>query len=203
MSAMRAKLKDQRGASITYALLIFLICAVASSIVIVAGSTAAGRMANVPQSDQRYYAVTSAAELLKGLIDGKTVVITKKVTKGAGEGGSDKEDYSPNVPDSMLTDATLRLVKGETAPTTYTLAATATGYDALNCSIAQTVESGLLTYAITNNGYTLKMRFASNLKESTREIGTGVTQTTSTVQWKFHSMQKMVSKPTAAPTEGT
>jgi len=201
MNAVRSKLKSRRGASITYALLIFLICAVASSIVIVAGSAASGRMANVPQSDQRYYAVTSAAELLKGLIDGKTVVITKKVTKGAGEDGSDKEDYTPNVPDSMLTDATLRLVKGETAQTTYTL--TATDYEALNCNIVQTLENGLLVYTITNNGYTLKMRFASNLKESTREIGTGVTQTTSTVQWKFHSMQKMVSKPTAAPTEGT
>lgn len=201
MNAVRSKLKSRRGASITYALLIFLICAVASSIVIVAGSAASGRMANVPQSDQRYYAVTSAAELLKGEIDGKTVVITKKVTKGAGKGGADVVDYSADAPEDVLTDATLRLVKGETAQTTYTL--TATDYDALQCDIVQTVESGLLTYAITNNGYTLKMRFASNLKESTREIGTGVTQTTSTVQWKFHSMQKVVSKPAAAPTEGT
>lgn len=201
MSAMRAKLKDQRGASITYALLIFLICAVASSIIIVASSAAAGRMANVPRSDRRYYAVTSAAGLLKGEIDGKTVVVTKKVTKGAEDSGSDKVDYTPNEPDSVLTDATLKLVKGETAQTNYTL--TATGYEALNCGIKQKIENGLLVYTITNNGYTLEIVFGSNMKESTREIGTGVTQTTSTVQWKFHSMQKMVSKPTAAPTEGT
>lgn len=201
MNAVRSKLKSRRGASITYALLIFLICAVASSIVIVAGSAASGRMANVPQSDQRYYAVTSAAELLKGEIDGQTVVITKTVRKAAGESGTDAVEYSPDAPENVLTDATLRLVKGKTAPADYNLEVD--GYGALNCSIVQTVENGLLVYTITNNGYTLKMRFASNLKESTREIGTGVTQTTSTVQWKFHSMQKMVSKPTAAPTEGT
>ena len=65
MQAIRNKLKTQKGASITFALLLFLVCAVISSVVIVAATTAAGRMSQLPQMDQRYYAVTSAANLLK------------------------------------------------------------------------------------------------------------------------------------------
>ena len=69
------KLKSKRGASITFALLLFLVCAVVSSVVIVAGTAAAGRMSQLAQMDQRYYAVTSAAELLRDLIDGKKVTV--------------------------------------------------------------------------------------------------------------------------------
>lgn len=76
-SLIKAKIKSQKGASITFALLLFLVCAVISSVVIVAGTAAGGRLKNIPESDQRYYAVTSASELLKNAIDGKTVVAVK------------------------------------------------------------------------------------------------------------------------------
>ena len=76
-----AKLKDQSGASITYALLLFLVCAVVSSVVLAAGTAASGRMSKSVDNDQRYYAVTSAAELLKNQLDGKTW-IRKQVTVG-------------------------------------------------------------------------------------------------------------------------
>jgi len=75
MNAMKNKIKSQRGASITFALLLFLVCAVISSVVIVAATAAGGRMSQIAQSDQRYYAVTSAAELLKDALDGKTVTV--------------------------------------------------------------------------------------------------------------------------------
>lgn len=64
MNAMKNKIKSQRGASITFALLLFLVCAVVSIVVVVAGSAAAGRMSQRAEADQRYYAVTSAVELL-------------------------------------------------------------------------------------------------------------------------------------------
>ena len=69
MNAMKNKIKSQVGASITFALLIFLVCAVVSGVVVVAASTSAGRMSQLAQSDQRYYAVTSAGELLRGVFD--------------------------------------------------------------------------------------------------------------------------------------
>lgn len=78
MNKIKSRLGAQKGASITFALLIFLVCAVVSSIVVVAGSTAAGRMSQMAQTDQRYYAVTSAAELLRAAIDGQAVTVVKK-----------------------------------------------------------------------------------------------------------------------------
>ena len=64
---IKDKLRSQTGASITFALLLFLVCAVLSSVIIVAATAASGRMSKIAETDQRYYAVTSAAELLKNL----------------------------------------------------------------------------------------------------------------------------------------
>ncbi|GEM_PF-3245991 len=80
MNKIRLKLTSQSGASITYALLLFLVCAVVSSIVLAAGTAASGRISNSVSTDQRYYSVTSAAELLEDLYDGvKVVTQTTKV----------------------------------------------------------------------------------------------------------------------------
>ncbi len=79
MERIRAKLKSETGASITYGLLLFLVCAVLSSVILVAATAAAGRISNLAETDQRYYSVTSAAELVKKAIDGKEAkVITYK-----------------------------------------------------------------------------------------------------------------------------
>lgn len=75
MKTVQAKLKSKSGASITFALLLFLVCAVVSSIVIVAGTTASGRLSKMAEMDQRYYSVTSAAKLLIDLIDGESVTV--------------------------------------------------------------------------------------------------------------------------------
>lgn len=77
---MKNRLRSRRGASITFALLLFLVCAVLSSVILVAATTAAGRIAGMVEADQRYYAVTSASELLKELINGKTVTVAKVTT---------------------------------------------------------------------------------------------------------------------------
>ena len=98
---IKNKLRQETGASITFALLLFLICAVVSSVVLTAATAASGRMSKTAEFDQRYYSVTSAAELMKELLDGKTVSIVKVTestqttpyTDGiAGEAGSVKED---------------------------------------------------------------------------------------------------------------
>ena len=75
MNKAKSKLRSQTGASITFALLLFLVCAVLSSVILVAATTAAGRMAGIAETDQRYYAVTSAAEAFKDLISDKTVTV--------------------------------------------------------------------------------------------------------------------------------
>ena len=70
-------LRSRTGASLSLALLLFLICGVVGALVITAGSTAAGRMSQLAEMDQRYYSVSSAAELLANELDGGTVNITR------------------------------------------------------------------------------------------------------------------------------
>ena len=75
MQAIKNKISSQRGASLTFALLIFLVCAVVGSVVLTAGTAASGRMSKVTEMDQRYYSVNSAARLLTDTIKDKSVVV--------------------------------------------------------------------------------------------------------------------------------
>ena len=59
------KLRSDVGASITFGLLLFLVCAVISAVVLVAGTTAAGRLSGMSKTEQRYYSVTSTAKLIQ------------------------------------------------------------------------------------------------------------------------------------------
>ena len=76
MSRIKRKLKSRAGASITFALLLFLVCAVVGSVVLAAGSAAAGRFSRLREMDARYYSVTSAASLLREKLSGQTVTVT-------------------------------------------------------------------------------------------------------------------------------
>lgn len=80
MNKLKKKLNSDRGASITWALLIFLVCAVVGSVVLVAGTAAAGRMSKLPENDQRFYAVTSTAGLLRDIL-GKDITVTRTATE--------------------------------------------------------------------------------------------------------------------------
>ena len=77
MNTIKQKLRSRTGASITFALLLFLVCAILCSVILAASTSAAGRMSRIAETDQRYYGVTAAAELLTDLIDGKTVSIVE------------------------------------------------------------------------------------------------------------------------------
>ena len=74
----RNKLQSNNGATILFALLVFLVCAVIGSVVLSAGTAASGRFSKTAESDRRYYAVESAARLLEGIYDGKTITISRK-----------------------------------------------------------------------------------------------------------------------------
>ncbi len=82
------KLRSRKGASITFALLAFLVCAVISAVLLASASAAAGRLSGLADSDQRYYAVTSAAQLFCDELDGQSFTIKreyKHVTKSWAE----------------------------------------------------------------------------------------------------------------------
>ncbi len=94
MNRIRGKIRSQTGASLTFALLIFLVCAVVGSAVLVAGTAASGRMSKIAEMDQRYYSVNSAAKLLIELIDGKTVtIIETQPESGNGNAVYEYDEY--------------------------------------------------------------------------------------------------------------
>ena len=93
MKEIKEKLRSERGASISYALLLFLVCAVVGSVVLVAATSASGRLSGLAETDQRYYSVTSAAELIRDLYDGAEATaakeeITETVTPYTYDGGA-------------------------------------------------------------------------------------------------------------------
>lgn len=78
---MRQKIRSGRGASILFALLIFLICAVVASVVLAASTAAAGRLDAASEMDSRYYSVMSAAELFREALESEgTVTVTRSRT---------------------------------------------------------------------------------------------------------------------------
>lgn len=124
MNRLKDKLRSGKGASITFALLLFLVCAVLCSVIITSAAATSGRLSNMAQSDQRYYSVTSACDLLKDLISDKTVTIVDVTPEGGsasyyvlegvtnGEAIANYSRYSPigatYTPDSVVTDIASR-----------------------------------------------------------------------------------------------
>ena len=76
------RLKSERGASFSIALLLLLVCIAISSIVIAAATASAGHVAEQAKADQRYYAVTSAVKLFEASLgdDQLTVTFTQTAT---------------------------------------------------------------------------------------------------------------------------
>ena len=77
---MRRKLRSTGGSSILFALLLLLVCAAVGSVVLTAGTAAAGRMSKTAEADRRFYAVQSAARLFKEQMDGQSVEIIRTKT---------------------------------------------------------------------------------------------------------------------------
>lgn len=69
------RLKSESGASLVAALLFFVLCGVGASVILAASSASAGKMQKVPETDQKRFAVESAAGFLRDeLKDDKTAV---------------------------------------------------------------------------------------------------------------------------------
>ena len=81
MNAVQRKLHDRSGATLTVALLFFIMCAAAGSVILAAATTSTGRLSQLQASDQNYYAVVSAAKLIRDEIDGQTISVGQKETK--------------------------------------------------------------------------------------------------------------------------
>ena len=98
MPALKKKITSERGASITFSLLLFLVCAIISSVVIVAATAVGGRASKLAEMDQRYYAVNSAAELIRDELEGTkvTVVTGTKTTSTVDQNMDPVTGKTPN-----------------------------------------------------------------------------------------------------------
>ena len=98
-----SKLRSRDGASITFALLLFLVCAVLCSVIITAATAAAGRMSRIAQSDQRYFAVASAAELIKDAIEESPTIYVVEVERVTLDYDYGTTPPDPKNPDDSIT----------------------------------------------------------------------------------------------------
>lgn len=77
LNNIQKKLRSEKGATITFALLLFLVCAVLAVVIIIASTAAAGRMSGLSEADQEYYSVTSASQLLKDSLGDQSITIAE------------------------------------------------------------------------------------------------------------------------------
>lgn len=75
MHTAAKKLKSQRGASIIFALLVFMLCAFGGVAALVSAAANAGRYARLEDDQQQYLSASSAAGLLRDELSGKTVSV--------------------------------------------------------------------------------------------------------------------------------
>ena len=122
MNLIHHKLRSRTGASLSIALLLFLVCLAVASVVLTAGTAASGRLSELREADQRYYSVTSAAELVRDMIGDQTVTFTQtktiKVTEKKDDDGnvistSTKTTYATSWnKDVLIENATVKLIFG-------------------------------------------------------------------------------------------
>lgn len=151
MQAIKNKIRSRRGASLTFALLLFLVCAVVGSVVLVAGTAASGRMSQIAEMDQRYYSVNSAARLLIDTIDGEeiTIVETEPAVGSASYKYGDGSDLVIDGKfDSVAKEAAAFYIhnsdpNGRTGDNTLTLKLTVPGKDTLTVNVEEEIQ-GLL-----------------------------------------------------------
>ena len=191
MQLMKNKIRSERGASITFALLLFLVCAVIGSAVLVAGSAAAGRLSKIAENDQRYYSVNSAARLLIELIEADEVT----VTEGEDESGERTYSYRLNGEEvvvdenspfsSLALEAAYQLSEeiGEEPSSsvevthTLTVSSGASGDDPLATVVTETIyPDGRLEFVVsktdgkdTNSIYRIRLEFQNTGSDSGTE----------------------------------
>ena len=211
MRQLKTKLRSRRGASITFALLLFLVCAVISTVVIVAASTAGGRMSGMRETDERYYAATEAARKLQSIFEE-----TQKTTVGAVVVSYSKSADTYTIADAVKfekgTDSVNDLLAAASkAVVSNSLTGTATSLAALDTIksedekytgvITPKLNNGLLNFEISATGpsggknsgtYKLIIAFTPTLKMP--DMGSA-TSATATVSWSLNSLSKGRAKP--------
>ena len=163
-----------------------------SSVVIVAATAVGGRASKMAEMDQRYYAVNSAAELLRDVLEEQTVTVTTGTTTVSTvdqDGNEETEDPVGIDPEVLLNGepveeddkgkliiaAAMKLVDLEgTLPVTLSLAAEDEGYAALSVTMSPRMSDEKLFVDIFNADiakgvYSLRLTFKANATKNSSD----------------------------------
>lgn len=116
MNAVQRKLQDRSGATLTVALLFFIMCAAAGSVILAAATTSTGRLAELQASDQNYYAVVSAAKLIRDEIDGETISVGQTETKTVTTTRTEKKETDASGAEVTVVEETTKTEYSYSAP---------------------------------------------------------------------------------------
>ena len=116
MNAVQRKLYDRSGATLTVALLFFIMCAAAGSVILAAATTSTGRLSQMQASDQNYYAVVSAAKLIRDEIDGQTISVGQKETKTVTTTRTEKKETDASGAEVTVVEETTKTEYSYSAP---------------------------------------------------------------------------------------
>lgn len=127
MNEVQRKLCDRSGATLTVALLFFIMCAAAGSVILAAATTSTGRLSQLQASDQNYYAVVSAAKLIRDEIDGQTISVGQKETKTVTTTRTEKKETDASGAEVTVVEETTKTEYSYSAPVFEHLNDTTTG----------------------------------------------------------------------------
>ena len=116
MNAVQRKLQDRSGATLTVALLFFIMCAAAGSVILAAATTSTGRLSELQASDQNYYAVVSAAKLIRDEIDGQTISVGQTETKIVTTTRTEKKEKDASGEEVTVVEETTKTEYSYSAP---------------------------------------------------------------------------------------
>lgn len=83
MGRVWRKVKSRSGASLMFAILVFMLCVLAGTAALTAAAANSGRYTHLRGEQQMYLAVNSAAKLMENQLVGKNFTATKETTTGA------------------------------------------------------------------------------------------------------------------------
>lgn len=116
MNAVQRKLHDRSGATLTVALLFFIMCAAAGSVILAAATTSTGRLSQLQTSDQNYYAVVSAAKLIRDEIDGQTISVGQTEKKIVTTTRTEKKETDASGAEVTVVEETTKTEYSYSAP---------------------------------------------------------------------------------------
>lgn len=116
MNEVQRKFHDRSGATLTVALLFFIMCAAAGSVILAAATTSTGRLSQLQASDQNYYAVVSAAKLIRDEIDGQTISVGQTETKTVTTTRTEKKETDASGAEVTVVEETTKTEYSYSAP---------------------------------------------------------------------------------------